>query len=347
MQSVHGTFRAGGHKISAPPPLWWYRNVDDTHTKLKKQYAEEFTNHLNSIDPDIKFTTEGEEDRALAFLDTHTVIQADGSLRIKIYRKPTHTDQYLNFESNHPVQHKLGVIQTLHHRADSIITDQEEKLHVNKALEKCTFCNYPKWAFDRANKPKKARSDNNKDNANVETKGQIVLPYIKGTSEALRRTFSNYGVRVCFKPTQTLRQLLVSPKDKTEKEDIAGPVYFIPCQGKTLKGQCSESYIGETERSLKARFLEHRRPSSSSSEVSKHIHIESPGHQVDLEQVKILDREPKYFERGVKEAIYIRVNQPSLNRDGGRYQLPRVYDQVLGSMCFSVMGLHLLRSASV
>ncbi|XP_072035243.1 uncharacterized protein [Amphiura filiformis] len=136
---------------------------------------------MHSIDPDIKFTTEGEEDRALAFLDTHTVIQADGSLRIKIYLKPTHTDQYLNFESNHPVQHKLGVIQTLHHRAGSIITDQEdkekEKLHVSKAWEKC---NYPKWAFDRANKPKKARSDNNKDNANVETRGQIVLAYIKG-----------------------------------------------------------------------------------------------------------------------------------------------------------------------
>ena len=47
------------------PPLWWYRYVDDTHSKLKKQYAEEFTNHLNWLDPDIKFTTEGEEDRAL------------------------------------------------------------------------------------------------------------------------------------------------------------------------------------------------------------------------------------------------------------------------------------------
>ena len=113
---------------SAPhPPLWWYRFVDDTSTKLKKQYAEEFTNHLNSLDPDIKFTTEGEEDRALAFFDTYTVIQPDGSLKIQIYRKPTHTDQYLNFQSNHPLQHKLGVIQTLHHRADSVITEEEDK----------------------------------------------------------------------------------------------------------------------------------------------------------------------------------------------------------------------------
>jgi len=106
-------------------------------------------------------------------------------------------------------------------------------------------------------------------------------------------------------------------------------VYMIPCQGQTIKGPCRESYIGETERSLKTRFLEHRRPSSTSSEVSQHIHIESPGHHVDLEQVQILDREPRYFERGVKEAIYIKANRPSLNKDGGRYKLPDVYDPII------------------
>ena len=115
------------------PPLWWYRYVDDTHIKIKKQYAQEFTDHINSIDPDIKFTTEEEENRSLAFLDTLTVIKPDGNLDIKIYRKPTHTDQYLNFSSNHPVQQKLGVIQTLYHRANTVITNPtdvvEEKDH--------------------------------------------------------------------------------------------------------------------------------------------------------------------------------------------------------------------------
>jgi hypothetical protein len=209
------------------------------------------------------------------------------------------------------------VIQTLHHRADTVITHlsdkEEEKVHINKALEKC---GYPKWALNKATNAKPKDKAKKKVSDQDKCKGQIVLPYIKGLSDALRRTFGNYGVRVCFKPTQTLRQILVAPKDKTEKKDIAGPVYHIPCQGQTSRGQCSESYIGETERSLKTRFLEHRRPSSTSSEVSQHIHIESPGHRVDLDKVNILDRESRYFERGVKEAIYIRVNQPSLNKDG-------------------------------
>ncbi len=56
------------------PPLWWFRYVDDTHCKLQKRYAQEFTDHLNSLDKDIKFTTEGEENNSLAFLDMLTVI---------------------------------------------------------------------------------------------------------------------------------------------------------------------------------------------------------------------------------------------------------------------------------
>ncbi|KAI8511813.1 hypothetical protein Bbelb_109130 [Branchiostoma belcheri] len=47
--------------------------------------------------------------------------------------------------------------------------------------------------------------------------------------------------------------------------------------------------------------------------------------------VNILDTERDYFARGVKEAIYIRAHQPSLNRDGGRYRLPTNFDPVLTS----------------
>ena len=86
----------------------------------------------------------------------------------------------------------------------------------------------------------------------------------------------------------------------------------------------------ETERSLKTRFLEHKRPSPTSSKVSNHINIESPGHHIDLDEVNILDREPYWFERGA-EAIYIKVNNPTLIRDGGQYKLPGVYESILRS----------------
>ncbi|KAI8505493.1 Interferon-inducible GTPase (IIGP) [Branchiostoma belcheri] len=58
------------------------------------------------------------------------------------------------------------------------------------------------------------------------------------------------------------------------------------------------------------------------------------GHTVTLDKVRILDTEQDYFVRGVKEAVYIRAHQPSLNRDGGRYRLPATFDALLTSSRF-------------
>ena len=110
------------------------------------------------------------------------------------------------------------------------------------------------------------------------------------------------------------------PKDSVSKENVVGAVYKIKCE------ECEVTYISQTERSLKSRLNKHRRPSSITSEVSKHIHIEHPEHSVELENTEILTTESRWFERGVKEAIYIRALNPSLNRDGGRYNLPPVWD---------------------
>ena len=66
-------------------------------------------------------------ERALAFLDTMSVINEDGTIKTRVYRKETHTDQYLNFQSNHPLEHKRGVVKTLVHRADTVVSDAEDR----------------------------------------------------------------------------------------------------------------------------------------------------------------------------------------------------------------------------
>ena len=43
------------------------------HTKLDAQQVPTFTDHLNSLHPNIKFTTEGKDDGALAFLGENQV----------------------------------------------------------------------------------------------------------------------------------------------------------------------------------------------------------------------------------------------------------------------------------
>ena len=86
--------------------------------------------------------------------------------------------------------------------------------------------------------------------------------------------------------------------------------------------------------------MEHRRPSSTSSEVSRHIHDCKPGHAITMENVRILDREPSWFERGVKEVIYIRALRPALNKDGGRYQLSHTWDHTLTSLTPTISGVN-------
>ena len=238
-----------------------------------------------------------------------------------------HTDQYLNFQSNHPLENKRGVVRTLVHRAEAIVSDPKDKeaelQHVKTAL---SFNGYPSWILKD---PKQKTKGDQQPTPQINTsstpkkKYPVILPYVKGFSEELRRIFKGYNIQAYFKPTNTLRQLLVRPKDKLDKHQVTGPVYHIPCGG------CSASYVGETERSLKARFLEHRRPSSTTSEVSRHIHTVEPGHSVDINNAKVLEVEPRWYERGVKEAIHIHTLQPTLNKDGGRHNLSPIWSNLL------------------
>ncbi|CAH1266616.1 Hypp3436 [Branchiostoma lanceolatum] len=81
-------------------------------------------------------------------LDVMMTRNPDNSITINVYRKETHTDQYLQWSSNHPVHHKLGIVRTLMHRADTLIEDPTlravEKEKVREALR---HCGYPEWAL--------------------------------------------------------------------------------------------------------------------------------------------------------------------------------------------------------
>ena len=104
---------------SAPhTPRIWKRYVDDTFCVIKSAYIDEFTDHINNQYRNIKFTREEEEGGTLPFLDTVINKLDDGSVKIKIFRKPTQTDQYFHFRSHHTLEHKLSVVRTLLHRSE-------------------------------------------------------------------------------------------------------------------------------------------------------------------------------------------------------------------------------------
>ena len=166
----------------------WLRYVDDTFVQIHEDYITEFTDHINSIDPNIAFTSEPEVEGILAFLDVKVHIKDDGSTKTTVYRKPTHTDQYLNGLSHHPLEHKRSVVRSLLNRASKIVTeDQDKKVeveHIQKVLKQNN------WGKKQL---------------------PIAIPYVKGLSEKLQRIFRTHGLSVYHKPWNTIKQSLVNP----------------------------------------------------------------------------------------------------------------------------------------
>ncbi|XP_070573727.1 uncharacterized protein [Ptychodera flava] len=325
-------------------PSLWKRYVDDTLEIMKKGEVDNLTEHINKVDPtgSIKFTYEPEVEGQIPFLDTLIVRRDDGSVKLLLYRKKTHTDQYLNFASHHPLHHKLGVIRTLLDRSKNIITLEEDRIkeeeHIKMALSRC---GYPDWSIKKVQEEMEGRVEKkskSKQESGEKKKGQVVIPYVEKVSEALARVYKQHGISTSMKPHTTLRNILVHPKDKPDREKVCDCVYKIPCCS------CNKVYIGETGRSLGVRLKEHKKEVDEISErsftratqrrASKEYnksaitdHVAQNNHIIDWSAAQIIDRESDRLSRQIREYIHIRGQGASImNRDEGAYQLQHIYD---------------------
>ena len=124
--------------------------MDDTFVIQKEENKQNFLQHITSVDLAIQFTLENKEYGAIPFLDMIVEPDTDGKLSTTVYRKPTHTDQYLQLDSNSA---KYSVISTLASRAKTVCSNleilQKEMELLGKAL---TNCKYPKWVLDKVEK---------------------------------------------------------------------------------------------------------------------------------------------------------------------------------------------------
>ena len=133
------------------PPHLWVRFVDDTLVIQKAEHSKHLLYHNNSQDPNIQFTVEEPaSDGSIPFLDTKVTPGLNNTIHTRVYRKPTHTDQYLHWDSNHFITAKNSVYNALAHRAKVVsITPEDltkELDHLKKALMTCQF---PNWVLNR------------------------------------------------------------------------------------------------------------------------------------------------------------------------------------------------------
>ena len=201
----------------------WKRYVDYTFTILDQGCVNNYLQHLTCRQPSIHFIIETETDSKMAFLNTLVSGEPDGRLITRLYRKPTHTDQYLAY-SHHPQSVTRGIVKCLYDRAKLVTQPSaisKVKIHLYSALvsKLAPFFFLKKLTTTHRAAPRESAA---------EFKYTAVLPYIEGLSGPLRR---------CLQQPQP-RSHLMQPKDVAHPSQQDDVVYKNPWE-------CGKTYIGE------------------------------------------------------------------------------------------------------
>ena len=277
---------------------------------------------------------DNKEDGSIPYLDTIVKPEVDGSLSITVYRKPTHTDQYLQWDSHHNLSAKFSVINTSPiglKLCAAILSCSNKKRNTSGKLS--PNANIPKWALDKVEKRLNRSSSEVIDVANnlgttgtpaatreVKSKGHIVIPYTQGLCESIKKICGRYCIQTHFKGGSTIKNLLVSPKDKDPMVSQSDAIYLYQCGDLG----CDDEYIWETSRTFGKRYNEHLKDPSPI-----HHHNNQTNCPINYNNFKIIGREGHHLSRYIKESIFIRVNNPTLNNNVGKFNLPHIWDRVL------------------
>ena len=309
-------------------PLYYRRYVDDIFLLFSEaSQIDLFMNYMNKQHRNMNFTSENEADESLPFLDVF-VTRTQTCFLTSVYRKPTFSGVYTNFDSYIPMIYKSGLVSTLLYRSFTICTNWNQIDHEIKKIKSFLSRNgYPSKLLDRLvsiflNNVHK----NNTDNAEEQhEKLQITLPYLgtftkrleKKIKQSIQQHLPNIRINFIYRASTRLRTLFTF-KDKIPSNLISGIIYKFKCS------RCNSTYIGESIRHTKRRFCEHLGVSALSGKTM----LNPPpsrirDHKLEcncnpaLKDFKIIGRDSISEHRLlIKESLFIHRDKPSLNIHG-------------------------------
>ena len=107
----------------------------------------------------------------------------------------------------------------------------------------------------------------------------------------------------------------------TLKVVISSETYYSPTR---TNHSCDDEYIGETSRTFDERYKEHLKDPSPIHQHSNHT-----GYPTSHNNFQIIGWKGHSLARNIKESIFISVNNPTLHRNIGKFNLPHIWDRVL------------------
>ena len=295
-------------------PALWLRYVDDVFALWPEdQNFDVFLDELNHLAPTLKFTVEWEERSQMPFLDLR-VFRYNSGFMFGIYRKPTHSNQYLHYYSWQPDHVKRSALFSLFLRAYRICDSTHLETEIDYIFSCFKKVGYPQFFIQRVlsdvrkkyfnrNSSPVSQDDNSR-------KPVISLPYNSFANRYIKPLFAAEDSRVVHCSNNTLRKNLFKPKPPCSSRSSSG-VYVVPCN------DCSQCYIGETGRDLSVRLGEHRGYVRRFDEKSAIFnHVDSQGHSIDWANSKLVYPSKNKSDRLAVESSLIKY-LPNFNNSSG------------------------------
>ena len=242
-------------------PSFRRRYVDDIFVLLPScECVDSFREYISSKHQNINLTDEKESAGWLSFLD-FKICRKNGKFVTRVYRKPTFSGVFTNYESFIPTYQKRELLHTFLHRSFSICcnfkTFHFEIDHLKTILIKN---NYPlnfidlciKSFLHKLHTPKVAVPNVPKINVFIK------LPFFRNTSfqnrKKLQKLFNDklksFILKLVFtSPIRVIR--FFTFKGRLPKILLSGLVYQYNCGG------CNATYHRKTKRHFKVRICEH------------------------------------------------------------------------------------------
>ncbi|KAL6418952.1 hypothetical protein ACFW04_014162 [Cataglyphis niger] len=296
----------------------FYRYVDDIFAIVPRAKIDEINVIFNSYHQRLKFTHEIESDSCINFLNTSDP-------------KPTCSNRYINFYSNHPFKYKINTIFNLVDHAILLSDDQfhDKNIDVMKQilLNNCFLthvinhyiCKKLNFLKHRVNSiPGNGESSTDKPS-------YIALSFVEGLSDDIDRMFKNMGFTVIYNIPKKLNSLIKRGKDGLPISNRTEVVYKINCKN------YSASYIGQAKRYLSTRVKEHfnniKMHASNLSVISKHK-LEF-NHDFDWSAPDILHNEKYLRKRELAEMFFIKKFDNIINSQKNTENLNNIYDKLI------------------
>jgi L-lactate utilization protein LutB len=167
-------------------------------------------------------------DGSMPFLDCEISV-VGGRLKTKVYRKPTHSGAYINYQSNHSKHTKEGIIRILTKRATKYCEEQIDLKEELKTIRKEFESNgYPRNEINRivereCNKQKEKKKVRWMDEQPENNKKMrwMVIDRIPKFSDKIRRICSKFDIKLIEKPTHNIEQTL---RKKSHESDPVGVI---------------------------------------------------------------------------------------------------------------------------